>query len=71
EASILYHRLGSTDPGVRMPVVGRSLVHEEGLALIREWIEEMQYPELVKQHEHRRTALLGLWRTDGAEASSR
>ncbi|MCA9436897.1 MAG: hypothetical protein KC978_14020, partial [Candidatus Omnitrophica bacterium] len=71
EASILYHRLGSTDPGVRMPVVGRSLVHEEGLALIREWIEAMQYPELVKQHEHKRTALLGLWRADGSEAASR
>ncbi|MCB9782446.1 MAG: hypothetical protein H6751_05745 [Candidatus Omnitrophica bacterium] len=71
EASILYHRLGSTDPGVRMPVVGRSLVHEEGLALIREWIEEMRYPELMKQHEHKRTALLGLWRTDGSEAASR
>lgn len=45
EASILYLRLESTDPGVRMPVVGRGLVHEEGLELIREWIEEMEPPE--------------------------
>jgi hypothetical protein len=34
--------MASTDPGVRMPVVGRSSVHEEGLALIGEWIESME-----------------------------
>ncbi len=41
EASIMIHRMGSTEPGVAMPEVGRSLVHEEGVALIREWISSM------------------------------
>lgn len=41
EASILYHRMASTDPGVMMPELGRQLVHAEGLALIRDWITHM------------------------------
>jgi hypothetical protein len=28
----------STAPKVQMPELGRALVHEEGVALIREWI---------------------------------
>jgi uncharacterized repeat protein (TIGR03806 family) len=42
EASILVHRMQSTEPGVMMPELGRSLVHEEGLALVREYIARMQ-----------------------------
>ncbi len=42
ERSIIVYRLGSQDPGVMMPELGRSLVHEEGVALIREWIQQMQ-----------------------------
>ena len=42
DASILPYRLSSTDPMVAMPEVGRSVVHEEGLALIQQWIHEMQ-----------------------------
>ena len=41
DESMLLHRMASTDPGIRMPIVGGSLVHEEGLALIREWIAQM------------------------------
>ncbi|MEL6695027.1 MAG: hypothetical protein AAFP89_02250 [Bacteroidota bacterium] len=41
-ASILVYRIESTDPGVRMPEVGRSLVHKEGLATIKQWIAEMK-----------------------------
>lgn len=36
--SILWYRMASTDPGEMMPELGRKLVHEEGLALIEEWI---------------------------------
>jgi hypothetical protein len=32
-----------------MPVVGRSIAHEEGVALISQWIAEMDYPELVER----------------------
>lgn len=39
--SILWHRISSTDPGVRMPELGRQLVHAEGVALIEEWISSL------------------------------
>jgi uncharacterized repeat protein (TIGR03806 family) len=39
--SVLPFRLASTDPHVMMPQIGRSVVHTEGLALVREWIAGM------------------------------
>lgn len=42
DASILTYRIASTDPGIMMPEVGRKLVHEEGLALIKAWINQME-----------------------------
>lgn len=42
DSSILYYRMASTEPGTAMPELARSIVHEEGLALIREWIEQIQ-----------------------------
>lgn len=39
--SILIFRTGSTDPGAMMPELGRSLAHDEGLALLRRWIAAM------------------------------
>jgi parallel beta-helix repeat protein len=39
--SITTYRMGSNEPDVRMPEIGRTLVHDEGLALIREWINSM------------------------------
>ncbi len=41
DESILLHRMKSTDPGVRMPEIGRQLVHDEGITLIEEWIDKM------------------------------
>ena len=41
ERSILAHRMQSTDPGVMMPELGRTLVDERGVALIQEWIAGM------------------------------
>ncbi|MFN3474977.1 MAG: SO2930 family diheme c-type cytochrome [Blastomonas sp.] len=41
ERSIMVHRMNSTEPGVAMPEVGRSLVHDEGVALIRAWISSL------------------------------
>lgn len=38
DQSILLHRMLSTEPDVAMPELGRSLVHREGVALIRDWI---------------------------------
>jgi uncharacterized repeat protein (TIGR03806 family) len=42
EKSILLYRIASTDPGAMMPELGRTTVHEEGVALIREWIASLQ-----------------------------
>ncbi len=44
DASIIAYRMASVDPGVMMPELGRSIVHEEGLALVRDYIAKMQKP---------------------------
>jgi hypothetical protein len=41
ERSILLHRMASTDPGVMMPELGRQLVDERAVALMRDWIAGM------------------------------
>lgn len=41
EASILVHRMQTTEPGTMMPELGRSVPHDEGIALIKEWISNM------------------------------
>lgn len=41
DASILLYRMNSTNPEVMMPELGRTLIHEEGVVLIRKWIEQM------------------------------
>lgn len=41
DASILHYRMETDDVGSMMPDIGRSLVHDEGLALVREWIARM------------------------------
>lgn len=40
-ASILVHRMQTTEPGTMMPELGRTVPHEEGIALIKSWIEKM------------------------------
>ncbi len=42
DESILVYRLESVHPGVMMPELGRGLVDSEAVALIRQWIEEME-----------------------------
>lgn len=44
ERSILIYRLESLDPGVMMPELGRSVVHEESLELLRQWVRAMPDP---------------------------
>ncbi len=36
--SIIVFRMETSDPGARMPELGRSLQHTEGIALVRQWI---------------------------------
>ena len=42
DESILLYRLESTHPGIAMPEIGRGLVDVEAVALIRQWILEME-----------------------------
>lgn len=40
--SIVAYRMASTDPAVMMPEIGRSTHHDEGVALVRFWIDAME-----------------------------
>lgn len=42
DASILVYRMESTDPGIMMPELGRSVVDADGVALIRDWIASLK-----------------------------
>lgn len=42
DQSILMYRVQSLDPGVMMPELGRTIVHEEGVAVVRDWIASLQ-----------------------------
>jgi len=42
DSSIMVLRMESVETEIRMPELGRTLVHEEGVALIREWIENLE-----------------------------
>jgi len=42
DASILVYRMSSTEPGVAMPELGRATNDEAGIAVIRDWIENME-----------------------------
>lgn len=42
EESIMTHRMNSTEVGVAMPELGRSTVHQEGVQLIKDWINAMK-----------------------------
>ncbi|MEJ6792189.1 MAG: hypothetical protein QNK89_05505 [Lacinutrix sp.] len=39
ERSIMYYRMNTTAEEFRMPLLGRSIVHEEAVTLIGEWID--------------------------------
>ncbi len=40
--SILIYRMSSNDPGVMMPEIGRSIVHQEGVNLITDYIKDLK-----------------------------
>lgn len=39
--SILHYRINSNDESERMPLLGRSIIHDEGVALVREYISSL------------------------------
>jgi uncharacterized repeat protein (TIGR03806 family) len=40
--SMMYYRLNTIDEAYRMPLHGRTIIHEEGLALIEAWINSLE-----------------------------
>ncbi len=42
DKSIMMYRLTSTDPADMMPELGRSTSHDEGVALLREWVASLE-----------------------------
>lgn len=44
ERSMLLHRIASTDEAVRMPLLGRTVVHEEAVELFTQWILSIEDP---------------------------
>jgi uncharacterized repeat protein (TIGR03806 family) len=42
--SVLFYRISSTDETVRMPLLGRTIVHQEAVDMIQEWIESLDPP---------------------------
>ncbi|MEZ4853769.1 hypothetical protein [Flavobacterium sp.] len=42
--SMMYYRMNTDNPSYLMPLHGRSIIHEEGVALIEEWINSLQGP---------------------------
>ncbi len=41
ERSVMDFRLRSTNEAIRMPLIGRSIVHDEGIQLIEDWINSI------------------------------
>ncbi|MBN3584462.1 hypothetical protein JYB64_18870 [Algoriphagus aestuarii] len=42
DESILTYRMNSTEVGIAMPELGRTIVHQEGVALIKKWINSLE-----------------------------
>jgi hypothetical protein len=42
ESSILLYRMKSNEAAIKMPEMGRSVIHREGVELIAEWIAAME-----------------------------
>lgn len=39
--SVMHHRMNTTDEAIRMPIVGRTMIHKEGVDLIAQWINSL------------------------------
>lgn len=42
--SMFYYRINTTDESYRMPLHGRTVIHEEGVALMEQWINSLTTP---------------------------
>jgi uncharacterized repeat protein (TIGR03806 family) len=48
EKSILYHRMNSTDPAIRMPPLSKNVIDTPAVQLIAEWINQLEPPSEFK-----------------------
>ena len=42
--SVMHYRLNTTDETLRMPLLGRTIIHEEAVQLIEQWISNLSPP---------------------------
>jgi len=42
DRSMLFYRLNTENENYRMPLHGRTIIHQEGVQLIRDWISTLQ-----------------------------
>lgn len=42
DRSMMYYRMNTNDETYRMPLHGRTIIHEEGVALVEQWINTLQ-----------------------------
>jgi len=40
--SVIYYRMNTTQDNIKMPYIGRSIIHEEGVSLINDWIDSFE-----------------------------
>lgn len=41
ERSVMHYRMNTTSEEIRMPIVGRTMIHQEGVELIEQWINSL------------------------------
>ncbi len=41
DKSVLFHRMNTTEDAIKMPLVGRKLIHDEAVLLVEEWINSL------------------------------
>lgn len=41
DESIVHFRMNSNEPDVKMPEIGRSVIHDEAVALVKDWIDNV------------------------------
>jgi len=44
ERSVMHYRMNTTNPAQRMPLLGRTMIHNEAITLFEEWINSLNPP---------------------------
>ncbi len=42
EKSVMYYRMNTEQDNIKMPMVGRTIIHDEGVSLINNWIDSFE-----------------------------